>query len=1327
MPTPAVPPPLHFSCSFRSRPSRVSSPLIPLSPSPSTTASVPPDFVDTFSTRPSPHTQPTLVVDLSSPSLSTASPLMSSPHSQPTFVVDLASPPLSTASSLTPSPHSQPTCVVDLSSPSLSTASSFVPPRSTVVADISSSSLTIPGPSHTTIALQPSLHPCVLVDLSLSSTTPPHRHASPPHSSSNRTSTHSPFDGADDFVRSVLDEVCSISATSASDVFPLPLLPKPTTTCSSSRRVLARGARSALHRIVYNHLTTSLNTLHSSYRSSSPTLVLSPSTTVGNNVVQRVSSLLHATVHSFLRRRGVFPISGDKSALNDSLPLPPFAFPSFDSYLSAPPIVPLKADLISLPSSPHPVPLLSLLPDSIAAQYASSSSPLLRQQPSAPSQQQLDTKPAMCSPEEWALFVRRLAEQNMVSFTDAPAVVNSVFCVAKPDKTQRFIINAILANLLFSDPLNPDLPTPDLIAALRPSTSGPVFAAKVDLECFYFFISLPEWLVPFFGMPAVRAGDISASCAAKFGADSRIFPCFNRLPMGWSHSVFLAQSAHLHFLLRAGVLDARDRISKENDLRLDRVRWFIYIDDFCIIGLDPFNTRRLQDAYLAAIRSLGFVAKQSKLILPSSSGVSLLGLQFVGSSRTYGLEPEKLTALCRDTRRFVSSTRASGLQLASLLGRWAWAMLVRRPLFAVLSAVFVFVQKAGSSLLTVWHSVRRELLVLLGLVPLLQTTLSSVVFPVAVAVDASTTGAGVVALESSAEFLAPIASSVSARCDPLLVSKSDFTPESSQPTSSLVATSIPPLLSSPARVASSFPWAVQEHINSLELRATLAGLRKIVSSPSSLSSSVVLLTDSAVAFFALRKGRSSSHALLRRVRPIAALSLAAGLKVCPVWIPSGLNPADAPSREWSISGKQRNRLAHAANGNTSSPALPFSLFPSSPVSSSSTITPLFSPSNSLNIVPTSLSAAFLSRPLPPHLRVGRALADSLLPPLRKASVAPSTLANYSNQLSYFFAWLAHNRLSPSNSRELDQAFECFLNSFFEARSGRGLALARNALFGLFLLHPQLRSLMPSSRRAVKGWEKLCPSVSHPPLSWGLTLLLSVNLILSSPNFFLGISAAVAMLVAWDAYLRVGELCELRLGNILFRDVGSVFKTNIPAHSTRTSSTAPKRLKAFSTLPVLVSLHLEHTKTGPNQWAQIRSPFVAHLLRLFLKLRAALSLPSSPHDLVFGLSTSSFRSEMARVCSSFGLSSAFTPHSLRHGHATTDYEAGATVQDIAVRGRWRTLDSLLIYVQSGPALSVRYRPSQPVASLATSIVERASEVWAVALRKRLAGIAVEKKK
>jgi hypothetical protein len=95
----------------------------------------------------------------------------------------------------------------------------------------------------------------------------------------------------------------------------------------------------------------------------------------------------------------------------------------------------------------------------------------------------------------------------------------------------------------------------------------------------------------------------------------------------------------------------------------------------------------------------------------------------------------------------------------------------------------------------------------------------------------------------------------------------------------------------------STPWRDEEHINALELRAALLAVHWALSFPSALCRRVYLLLDSSVAFFTLWKGRSSSPQLLMVLRKVSAMLLAGGLTLLPGWVPSAVNPADAPSRD----------------------------------------------------------------------------------------------------------------------------------------------------------------------------------------------------------------------------------------------------------------------------------------------------------------------------------------------------------------------------------------------------------------------------------------------
>jgi hypothetical protein len=98
-------------------------------------------------------------------------------------------------------------------------------------------------------------------------------------------------------------------------------------------------------------------------------------------------------------------------------------------------------------------------------------------------------------------------------------------------------------------------------------------------------------------------------------------------------------------------------------------------------------------------------------------------------------------------------------------------------------------------------------------------------------------------------------------------------------------------------------WRDAEHINALELRSALLAVQWALSFPSSLHSRVYLLLDSTVALFSLWKGRSSSPKLLLILRQISACLLAGGVSLLCGWLPSEVNPADAPSRLISLPSK----------------------------------------------------------------------------------------------------------------------------------------------------------------------------------------------------------------------------------------------------------------------------------------------------------------------------------------------------------------------------------------------------------------------------------------
>jgi hypothetical protein len=295
------------------------------------------------------------------------------------------------------------------------------------------------------------------------------------------------------------------------------------------------------------------------------------------------------------------------------------------------------------------------------------------------------------------------------------------------------------------------------------------------------------------------------------------------------------------------------------------------------------------------LNSRGLEVKPSKVVYPSSDGVDVVGVELHGRDGSFGLSPAKLRRLCSSTIALLERGSATGLELSVLIGRWTWAILPVRPAFSVFSSVYRFVEVASSEY-TLWPSVRRELELILSLAPLLWVSLRANLASTVIATDSSSFAFGVTyaTAENVQEVLEEdsmaVVSSAGLSADGL------DDPQKIQSSFALGASGLRQVSNLRWKTAISSRWKHSEHINVLECRAVLTALRWLLSRPSLLGRRVLLLSDSAVAVAALNKGRSSSFPLLRCLRSVSALLLSSGTRLIVRWIPSGANPADAPSR-----------------------------------------------------------------------------------------------------------------------------------------------------------------------------------------------------------------------------------------------------------------------------------------------------------------------------------------------------------------------------------------------------------------------------------------------
>lgn len=300
--------------------------------------------------------------------------------------------------------------------------------------------------------------------------------------------------------------------------------------------------------------------------------------------------------------------------------------------------------------------------------------------------------------------------------------------------------------------------------------------------------------------------------------------------------------------------------------------------------------------------------------------------------------------------------------------------------------------------------------------------------------------------------------------------------------------------------------------------------------------------------------------------------------------------------------------------------------------------------------------------------------DTVRDLLRVSSLAPSTVSAYSAAVRHFLHFChsspahAHHHLPhPSAALELDCCMEEFISFWYRKHSGRNKQGALNAIYGVYFLWPEYRHSLRRSEQLLRGWNRLAPPVSHPPLTWPLTVLIAITLAKNGQ-----VDAAIATLVAFDALLRCSELVGL-----LVTDV------SLPGDLRRGTAATSSRAFGQSAAPSLsrVCLRLSQTKTGKNQWTELYTERVGQLLALHLQHR-------SSSDWVFNFPSNyraSYYRHLFRVaCTGLDLDSCcFTPHSLRHGGATHAHiHLHQSIEHIMHRGRWLSNDTCRIYIQSG---------------------------------------------
>jgi integrase len=287
--------------------------------------------------------------------------------------------------------------------------------------------------------------------------------------------------------------------------------------------------------------------------------------------------------------------------------------------------------------------------------------------------------------------------------------------------------------------------------------------------------------------------------------------------------------------------------------------------------------------------------------------------------------------------------------------------------------------------------------------------------------------------------------------------------------------------------------------------------------------------------------------------------------------------------------------------------------------------------------------------------------------LTVSAFASSTVSLYSSAVSRYLAYCASttHRGRHTSIPALDACVQEYICTLYHVHCGKNRQLAVNTVYGLYMRLPSIAEQLRGSESLLRGWKRLRPSISYPPITWPLTVLVARTLAASGYR-----DCAIAVLVSFDGLLRVGELCAVKVADV------SVLGDRRRGDA---GALQPGNRASFGRL----CIRLATTKTGSNQTAELYDHHVTQLLSRHIRNRHG-------EELVFAFPATDranyFRTALHTACSALRIDAiGFTPHSLRHGGATHAHShMGQSIEQVMHRGRWRSNDSCRTYIQSGTA-------------------------------------------
>ncbi|CAK0870032.1 unnamed protein product, partial [Prorocentrum cordatum] len=300
----------------------------------------------------------------------------------------------------------------------------------------------------------------------------------------------------------------------------------------------------------------------------------------------------------------------------------------------------------------------------------------------------------MADRRRYAQFILDLYTSGLVRVGAKRSATVGAFCAGKSGRERlRLIFDTRRVNARFHDPDHSQLPSAAAWAALRTNPSSSLSVDQADVDNAFYRVKLPDKMDEHFSLPSVHVSSLRQLAEATGVGIDLLYFCKRLLETT---------------VLRSGV-DTGPLIMDRHaplQVRTSSTQPGVCVDNVCVVGGD--GDRCVADC-TEVVGERERVGLKCKGAMEPEDLQTITGITFERRSGRVGISPGRMWKI-RLALLFVADRRpATGGEFFSLLGRFTWAALLRRPHLSIFQQAYVFARIAGRRRLRLWSRVELEL------------------------------------------------------------------------------------------------------------------------------------------------------------------------------------------------------------------------------------------------------------------------------------------------------------------------------------------------------------------------------------------------------------------------------------------------------------------------------------------------------------------------------------------------------------------------------------------------------------------------------------------